>query len=212
MIKIIAGEFRSRQLLTPEDDSISRPYSARVKESVFDLLRGWFEGATVVDLFAGVGTIGLEALSRGAACVVMVERHRAVFDLLRKNIEALGCADRAVALHADAMGPVWFDKVPRPADLIFVDPPYELMSTEPSRTRVLDQIAKCRPLMGDRGFVVLRSPLGMAEADLHIPGFHGPEERRYGQDMRLLLYVPAPIADEDRTPATPDGSGCTAQD
>src|SRR5262245_15938357 len=76
MLKIIAGEFRSRKLLTPDDGSVSRPYGARVKESIFNLLRGWFEGATVIDLFAGVGTMGLEAVSRGAARVFMVERDR----------------------------------------------------------------------------------------------------------------------------------------
>ena len=67
MIKIIGGEYRSRKLLTPENESVSRPYGSRVKESLFNLLRGWFEGATVIDLFAGVGTMGLECASRGAA-------------------------------------------------------------------------------------------------------------------------------------------------
>jgi len=58
---------------------------------------------------------------------------------------------------------------------------------------MLEQIARMRELMGDRGFVVLRSPIGQSEADLSIPGFHGPEIHRYGQEMHVLLYSPAPI-------------------
>src|SRR5947207_15753430 len=86
MLKITAGEFRSRILLSPKDDASSRPYASRVKESVFNLLRGWFEGATVLDLFAGVGTVGLEAVSRGASNVFMMERNGEILRLLQQNI------------------------------------------------------------------------------------------------------------------------------
>lgn len=191
MLKIIGGEFRSRILAAPKDDSISRPYASRVKESVFNLLRGWFEGATVIDLFAGVGTVGLECASRGAEKVFMVERDVKIFHLLQENIEALGCGDRAVAVCGDALSVVTLDRAPRPADVIFIDPPYEMMQQEPSRRRVLDQAGRCRELMGDQGFLVLRSPVDAALFDAVIPGFDGPEEHSYGQGMHVLLYAPA---------------------
>ena len=73
MLRIIAGEYKSRRLLSPPDASRSRPYTQRLKESVFNILRGRLDGANVLDLFAGVGTIGLEAVSRGARMVLMVE-------------------------------------------------------------------------------------------------------------------------------------------
>ena len=158
MIKIIAGEFRSRELLSPRDDSISRPYNSRVKESIFNLLRGWFEGATVLDLFAGVGTMGLEAVSRGAARAFLIERDHSIYELLRKNIEALGCGDRATAMQGDALGPLCLARAPRPVDLIFIDPPYRYMEEEHMRSRVIEQIARLRVFMADRGFVVLRAP------------------------------------------------------
>ena len=192
MLKIIAGEYRSRQLLSPEDDSTSRPYGSRVKESLFNLLRGWFEGTTVIDLFAGVGTMGLEAVSRGAARVYMVERNRDIHQLLKQNIETLGCGDRAEAVLADALGPFALQKAPRPADMIFVDPPYDLMSQASSRARVIEQVSRCRELMGNVGFLVLRSPVGPSEADLSIHGFLGPEVHKYGNDMFVLLYAPSP--------------------
>jgi 16S rRNA (guanine966-N2)-methyltransferase len=195
MLRIIAGEFRSRSLLGPDDASVSRPYGSRVKESIFNLLRGWFEDATVIDLFAGVGTMGLEAVSRGAARVFMVERDRDVYNLLRQNIERLGCGDRATAVNADALGPLALQQAPRPADLIFVDPPYELMSDETSRRRVQEQVARCRALMCDKGFVILRGPVGPEDADLSITGFVGPEVHRYGGEMFVLLYAPALSSD-----------------
>jgi 16S rRNA (guanine(966)-N(2))-methyltransferase RsmD len=190
MLRIIAGEYRSRKLLSPDDATVSRPYTDRVKETVFNLLRGWFEGARVLDLFAGVGTMGLEAVSRGASRVVMVEKNRAIFDLLKENIAALGCEDRATAVMADAMGPAALTQIPRPVDVIFIDPPFHMMEDERSRRRVLEQIERCRTLMGQTGFVVLRSPIGSKDADFSIAGFDGPEDHRYSSEMHVLLYSP----------------------
>jgi len=192
MPRIIAGEYRSRRLVGPDDEDPSRPYLDRVKESVFNLLRGWCEGARVLDLFAGVGTMGLEAVSRGAASVLMVERDRRVFEVLQRNIEALGCGDRAVAMMADALGQTALLRAPRPIDLAFVDPPYAMMHEESGRGRVLRQIGRCAEVMAQRSFLVLRSPVGAGEADLAVPGCVGPEAHAYGHGCWVLLYQPAP--------------------
>ncbi len=189
MLKIIAGEFRSRQLLAPPDGVLTRPYLSRVRESVFGMLRGWFEGASVLDLFSGVGTMGLEAVSRGADRVLLVEQNKRVYALLKENIEALGCRDRATSMLGDALGAACLARVTPPVDLVFVDPPYTMMMESASRSRVLAQIARCHQIMSD-GFVVLRSPLGPEECDVSIPGFEGPEPHRYGRDMWVLLYQP----------------------
>lgn len=199
MLKIIAGAHRSRILLSPEDATVSRPYAARARESVFNLLRGWFEdGARVLDLFAGVGTMGLEAVSRGAAEVVMIERDHDVYALLKRNIEALRCGDRAKAVLADALSPTALDRAPKPVDVVFVDPPYALMEEPRTRARVMEQIARCREIMGDTGFVVLRSPIGPNEADFTIARFAGPEPHHYGKDMHVLLYAPIKASDDEQ--------------
>src|SRR5690606_7638589 len=99
---------------SPEGGDVTRPYVDRVKESVFNLLRGWFDEANVLDLFAGVGTMGLEAVSRGAANVLLVEQNRKVFKLLEENIRQLGCGDRAVAMLGDALGSICLLRAPRP--------------------------------------------------------------------------------------------------
>ncbi len=196
MLKIIGGEHRSRILLSPDDDRTSRPYTARVRESVFNLLRGWFDDARVLDLFAGVGTMGLEAVSRGAAQVVMVERDREVYDLLQRNIAALHCEDRATAIHADALSPVVLARAPKPVDVAFVDPPYPLMTDDRLRAKVLEQVARLRDVLADRSFVVLRSPLSSREADLTLEGFDGPEAHDYGHEMHVLLYAPRSAVSE----------------
>ncbi|MHC4414398.1 MAG: 16S rRNA (guanine(966)-N(2))-methyltransferase RsmD [Planctomycetota bacterium] len=190
MVRIIAGEFRSRKLDTIDGDQATRPFLARVKESVFGMLHEWFQGAQVLDLFAGVGTVGLEAVSRGAASVLMVENDPKTYRILKRNIERLGCADRARALLGDALGQTCLIQPSPPVDLVFVDPPYEMMEDPRSRQRVLDQVARCRVIMGERGFVVLRSPVGPVDAELAIPGFIGPEVHRYRKDMWVLIYEP----------------------
>ncbi len=122
-MRIIAGKFRGRKILGPKDRSI-RPTTDRLRESIFGAIAsrvGSFEGLRVADLFAGTGAFGLEALSRGASSVEMVEKHYASLDLLRHNIELLGAGERVDVLTADAR------TLPRretPFDLIFLDPPY----------------------------------------------------------------------------------------
>lgn len=192
MPRIIAGEFRSRALETIPGDESTRPVLSRVKESMFGMLREWFEGARVLDLFAGVGTIGLEAVSRGAAEVLMVEKRPRTYQILRGNIETLGCGDRARALLGDALGPTAIAAAPRPCELVFIDPPYELMERAETRRAVIEQVGRCRSIMADKGFLVLRSPIGPDTADLAMPGFAGPEAHKYRKDMWVLFYEPEP--------------------
>lgn len=106
---------------------------SRTREALFDMLRGWFDGATVIDLFAGVGTLGLEAASRGAARVACVERDRFIARLLRENIETLRCGDRVTVIEADALAESTMSALPRPADVILCDPPFALVAAPPVR-------------------------------------------------------------------------------
>jgi len=195
MLKIIGGEFRSRQLASPGDAEVTRPYTNRVKESVFNLLRGWFEDAIVVDLFAGVGTMGLEAASRGAKQVLMVEQNRLMADLARQNVNELGCGDRVEVVQADAMSSMWMARAPRPIDVMFIDPPYAMMEEPVSQQRVLDAIVRARELLARPSFVVLRTPMEPDEA-FTLPGFDGPEMHRYSKGMHVLLYAPSEDGDE----------------
>src|SRR6187549_178644 len=125
-MRIVAGKFRGKQLSSPEDDSI-RPTADRVRESVFNILASRlgpnFDGLRVLDLFAGTGALGLEALSRGASTVVFVDTGAEARGLIRDHIEAFGAGGVAKLLRRDAtsLGPAG---TMGPVDLVFLDPPY----------------------------------------------------------------------------------------
>jgi 16S rRNA (guanine(966)-N(2))-methyltransferase RsmD len=157
-MRIIAGEFRSRKLLTPKDDSVTRPIPDRVKESLFGLLRGHCEGASVFDAFAGTGAIGLEAISRGAAHCVMVEKDRGAAEMLRKNVEMLEAAGRCEIVVGDALGAGALARCPRPLTLAFFDPPYPLVRDAIGWKRVRAQFERVIDLLTPDGFAVVRTP------------------------------------------------------
>lgn len=122
-MRIIAGSWRGRPLVAPKGDT-TRPTADRTREALFSMLNsrlGSFEGLHVLDLFAGSGALGLEALSRGAEQVMFVEQDRAALDSLRANIDRLGGGPRAIVRPGSvlAMG------VPtRAFDVVMMDPPY----------------------------------------------------------------------------------------
>lgn len=194
MLRIIGGEYRSRMLDCPEGEDVTRPMTSRAKESLFNLLRGWFEGSRVLDLFAGVGTMGLEAVSRGASQVVLIERDRDVARFLQQNIVRLGCAERAVGIQGDALGQLAIERAPKPVDVVFLDPPYDFMLDPPRRAKVLEQAARLRAVMADKAFMVLRTPLDLGPEEASIQGFDGPEIHSYGLEMKVYLYMTRPAA------------------
>src|SRR5579862_3778712 len=99
-MRIIAGQFRGRKLLPPASDA-TRPVTDRVKQSLFDILAPYMEGAVVFDCFAGTGSIGLESLSRGASQAVFFEMDRSAQERLRKNIGSLGVEQSSRVLAGD---------------------------------------------------------------------------------------------------------------
>jgi 16S rRNA (guanine966-N2)-methyltransferase len=203
MLKILGGEFRSRFLQSPEGADQTRPMTSRTKESIFNLLRGWFEGARVLDLFAGVGTMGLEAVSRGATQVVLIERDREICGYLTANIATLRCGDRAIAIQADALGPVAIQRAPAPVDIVFLDPPYAMMEDDEIRPTILEQAKQLRSVMAEKSFLVLRSPIMLSDAEIHLEGFDGPETHEYGRGMFVFLYMPKqPASAAPNTPAS----------
>ena len=124
-MRIIAGEFRGRTLESVRDLSI-RPTTDRAKQTIFDILttRVEFEGMEVLDLFAGSGSLGLEAISRGVKNVTFIDKSRASLAVLEKNVASLGCKPQCTVYQADVF---WYLKnMRRSYDLVFTDPPYKL--------------------------------------------------------------------------------------
>lgn len=150
MTRIIGGRVKGRRLKTPAGDA-TRPTGARVRQTLFDILAPDIPGCRFLDAFAGSGGVGLEALSRGAAVVVLVELHAAAASVLKENVQALAGAggearvyrqDTRVALAGLAGAGEVFD-------VIYLDPPYESDLYEP----LLETIA-AKGLLSPGGVVV----------------------------------------------------------
>lgn len=182
-MRIIGGELRRRKLLTPKDDSGPRPIPDRVRESLFNLLRGHTEGAVVLDLFAGVGSFGLEAISRGAERVLFVERDRRTARLLQQNIDQLGVQDRAEVLQTDALGPGPVMRCPQDVALIMMDPPYAMARDAGEWGRIVTQASRLVPKLAPDGFLLIRTPWPHLLDPAPAPS-QGAERKRHGREQR----------------------------
>ena len=187
----MGGEHRSRVLRTPPGADVTRPMTGRVKESIFNILRGWFDDAVVLDLFAGVGTMGLEAMSRGARAAVLVERDRDVIGCLEENIRALHLEGKAFAVQADALSPAALADLPGKVTVAFMDPPYPMAEQASGRRKILEQCARIRGVMAERGWLLLRLPYELPAEERALAGFDGPEIRSFG-DMHVHLWAVRP--------------------
>jgi len=189
-VRILAGKFKGRKLLGPAG-SETRPITSSVKKSLFDMLGGSLREYVVLDLYCGTGTLGLEAMSRGASVCVFAERDRSALARLGRNIRTLGLADRCTIWPGDVMRNVArrLSGLEAPLDLVFLDPPYELArnwSWDAVGEQLFGPIGEA---LAPTGTVVLRVasktpvPLCVGELVQH-------RSRSYG-DMEVFLFSPA---------------------
>jgi 16S rRNA (guanine966-N2)-methyltransferase len=176
-VRVIAGTHGGRRLVAPPGRD-TRPTSDRVREALFSIL-GPLDGARVVDLFAGSGALGIEALSRGAASAVFVERAPAAIRALRGNLETLGVHGivqardvRAFVRDARAAGDAY--------DLAFLDPPYRDAAG-------LGPALDLAPLLASGGRAVSESD---RRGPLDLPGLEVVDERRYGDTLIRIHSTP----------------------
>jgi 16S rRNA (guanine966-N2)-methyltransferase len=189
-MRIVSGRFRGKALAAPPGLN-TRPTGDRARQAVFNILEhaAWsrpFDGARAIDLFAGSGALGFEALSRGAAFCLFVETDEAARGAIRDNMEALGVFGAARVHRRDAT-----DLGPRPGsagpafDLVFLDPPYARGLGE----RALDQL-KAGGWLEPGALVVFER--GADEAALEPSGFEVLDERRYGAARVWFLRLNSP--------------------
>lgn len=169
-LRIIGGEHRSRIVEFDAADGV-RPTPDRVRQTLFDWLSPIIEGAHCVDLFAGSGALGLEALSRGAAHVILVDSGRPQAAAIRAAVEKLRLADRASLVNSDALA--WLRSAPaQSCDIAFLDPPYG--------SRLLPPALEALPrLLKPHARVYLEWPRGKPPA--LPPGYELVREKQAGQ-------------------------------
>ena len=170
-MRIIAGTHRGRRIAAPKGRD-TRPTSDRVRENAFNLI-GPVDDGDVLDLFAGSGAMGLEALSRGAATATFVESDRDACRVINTNLDTLGF--RGTVLQQDALRAVGSER--RTYDLVLCDPPYGY-----DHAKLTPHLAR---LLGDNGLLVYES--AGREDPPDVPGLEQRTSRRYGS-ARLTLF------------------------
>ncbi len=136
-MRVITGAARGRKLKTLEGDEIIRPTTDRVKEAMFSIVQFDIQGARVLDLFAGSGQLGIEALSRGAQSAVFVDNNKEAFETVKENLKTTGLYKDATVLNTDSISYIKNSKLK--FDLIIIDPPYK----KGICAEVLPYAAKC---------------------------------------------------------------------
>lgn len=190
-MRVVSGTARGRKLQAPPGPG-TRPTSDRVREAVFDMLSSMdvIEAASVLDLFAGSGAMGIECLSRGAASAVLVDHHGGAVDTIRRNLAVLAdAAARATVVRADALT---YAAGARRFDLVLADPPYafdrwaDLLAVLHSRADLL---------VAETGFAKGRSPWSPGD------GWETVKVKKYG-DTVVSIVKPIPV---------PSGTGATEE-
>ena len=178
-MRVIAGVARGHPLVAPRDRG-TRPITDRVKETLFGILGDRVPDARVLDLYAGSGAIGIEALSRGAAHATFVERARPALEALRANLERTHLADLASVI-AQSVERFLAGTSGEPWDLVFLDPPYELRAIV-APPRALE------PHLAPDAMVVIKH-FWRTEVP-EVPGLQSVRQRRFGETMLSFLEAP----------------------
>jgi len=177
-MRIIAGEYKGRVLKTPGDSKI-RPTTGRVKEALFSMLDYHIEDAVVVDLFAGAGSLGLEALSRGAKACYFGGNQAESINLIKLNIKKCGAEEKSRFVPGDFQKAL--AKIPEKADIILLDPPYG----EGYLTACFKIISETG-LLNEGGLIVAEHGEKESLPDIFF-GFSKVKEKKYGA-VRLSIY------------------------
>jgi len=209
-MRIIAGLAKGRQLRSLKGLAL-RPTSDRMRESLFAMLGTRMEGARLLDLYAGVGTVGLEALSRGAAEVVFVESHWPAARLIEENARLCGFTEEAEVVHAQVeRGLARLRRQGRQFNFIFVDPPYG----RGEAGGVMGRLAQHPGVLEEEGILIVQHSRH-EELPERVGPFARMRQTRFGETVIDLFWRREPedgargatAAEESQSPMNADGSG-----
>ena len=185
-MRIIGGRARGRTLTAPAGMK-TRPTQDYVRESLFNIIRWELDGARVLDLFAGTGALALEAVSRGAACAVLIDQDRAACDCIRKNMTSTRLGEQCRLIARDYRAAM--DELARAGetfDVVVIDPPYRMENTGERCAALYD-----RGLLGGEFLIVVEHRRGMAP--LLDARFAASDLRRYGDtEITFVRRAKAP--------------------
>lgn len=176
-MRVITGTARGKRIITLPGDDIVRPTPERVKEGMFSAIQFDIEGRRILDLFAGCGQLGIEALSRGAEKATFVDASEQSLGVIRKNLDNTGFTDKARVIRSDFAS---FTATSRDIfDIVFIDPPYKAMLFEKA-------VAAIEPILSDYGMVLCEHPSEVSLPE-KIGGLVLSRSYRYGK-VSVELY------------------------
>lgn len=179
MLRVIAGEARSIPLMTL-DGLDTRPTTDRVKETLFNLLQNDIYDARFLDLFAGSGQIGIEALSRGARSACFIEKNKKAAEIITKNLEKTKLIDKSKLIKKDVLSAL--SVLSDTYDIIFTDPPYALNI----ESEVLSKI-KENHLLDKDGFVIIEADMKRDFSFVEENGFEITKIKQYKTNQHIFL-------------------------
>jgi 16S rRNA (guanine(966)-N(2))-methyltransferase RsmD len=180
-VRVISGQAKGRPLKAVPGNT-TRPTSDKVKEALFSIIGPYFDGEKVLDLFAGTGGLGIEALSRGAASAVFVDVNPRSVEVVRRNLEAAKLADRAEVFRIDGRKAIkLLERKGMAFDLVFLDPPYAVVDCD----AVLRELAE-RGLVAHDAVAVIEHASDVSYSD-EFTGYHRTRHPVYGETA-LSVY------------------------
>ena len=182
-MRVITGTARGKRLITVSGDELVRPTSEKVKEAIFSSIQFDIEGRRVLDLFAGCGQLGIEAISRGAESAVFVDASDVSLRVVRKNLESTGLTDSARVIRSDYS--LFLARCTEQFDIAFLDPPYHAGMLE----KALEGVCG---VMSDYGIIICEHPSDAALPQ-EIGGFGVSRNYRYGK-IAVTVYRKAGIS------------------
>ena len=177
-MRIISGNFKGKKILEPKDRA-TRPLKDLTKESIFNILIHTRKfnveilNSKVLDLFSGVGSFGLECLSRGSAYLIFVENYKYVLPILKKNIDNINCQDKVLLIEKDIIKNLNFEMIKEKIDIIFIDPPFK----EKNLSLLITKIKESN-ILNSSGIIIIHRH--KKEKDNFPENFNILEEKVYG--------------------------------
>ena len=177
-MRIISGYFKGKKILEPKNKN-TRPLKDLVKESIFNIIHHSkkfnmnIEDSIILDLFSGVGSFGIEALSRGAQHVKFVENYNDVLPILKKNIEKINQEEKSEIIEKNILNEIDFKKINQKFDIIFLDPPFK----EKNMEILIDKIYKSK-ILKETGIMIIHRH--SKENEILTPEFQIIEKKEYG--------------------------------
>lgn len=181
-MRVVAGKARSLQLMTVPGMDV-RPTTDRIKETLFNMLANEVPGSKFLDLFAGSGGIGIEALSRGAEHAVFVDKNRTAVQCIRKNLEHVKMSTDAMVLQMDAVSAIaQLEQRKESFDVIFMDPPYDCQLEKEVLLRLADS-----PLVSEDTLIIVEASLATEFEYLEESGFRVRKDKLYKTNRHVFI-------------------------